>query len=205
LADIESFFQFALVGLENRQDGFKFVQRLFGSVRAASKVSQPFDPLPLTHNHHAAVKHALNGGLQQRISHRVFHSIERLTQRPANQSQKGRFRKSACGYLGSEGLSFVALIGPICTLCPLYEVRQLGHLGGDPLFVIWTFRRCASLNLLGFAQSVVRQLGQYDSITQWSVPHARKIILLPLPAGPSIARLRSRCSRRAKANASSRT
>jgi hypothetical protein len=49
--------------------------------------------LPLTHNHHAPVKHALNGGFQQRVSHGVFHNIERITQLPANQSQAAAFIK----------------------------------------------------------------------------------------------------------------
>jgi hypothetical protein len=39
-------------------------QRLLGAARAASKVSQPLNPLPLTHNHHACAKHPLNGGFQ---------------------------------------------------------------------------------------------------------------------------------------------
>jgi hypothetical protein len=75
------------------------LQRLFGAVRTASKVPQPFNPLPLTHNHHACAKHALYGGFQQQIPHWVFHSVNRLAQLPANQSPDARFGKSACGYL----------------------------------------------------------------------------------------------------------
>jgi hypothetical protein len=79
LAISESFFQFALMALENRQGVFKLLQRLFGAVRAASKISQPFDPLPLTHNHHASAKHAFYGGFQQQVSHRVSHRAKTLS------------------------------------------------------------------------------------------------------------------------------
>src|ERR1700691_1761362 len=81
------------MGLENRQGVFKLLQRLFGAARAASKVSQPFDALPLTHNHHASVKHAPNGDFQQRVSQGLFHNAETITQLPGNQSQAAAFVK----------------------------------------------------------------------------------------------------------------
>jgi hypothetical protein len=62
------------------------LQRLFGGMRGAPKVSQPFDPLPLTHNHHPSIKHPLNGGFQQNVPYEVLHELSTVPQISANQS-----------------------------------------------------------------------------------------------------------------------